>query len=331
MCVIISKRTPGRLDPDIITRALVYNPHGFGILMLDNGDVYKTMDMAEAADWLNSERPFVFHARLRTRGAVSMENAQPIMINEKSYLFHNGTVQTPRTWDKKASDSRFVAETLRTTPGHAWRNILSMTDSRFLWTYKKGGQIKSMVSGHWHKDKGVFYSKDNVLHGQLVAVYGTLRSGYGNSHLLNGADLMDTGTTQDRYRMTCQGIPYVLSEPHEDGHHLKVEVYNVSEKDMADLDRLEGHPEWYVRKKVPIHLACGITTDAWLYFNDTYDDGVYYEDYANYRQPDYPVNHNDVLPNPFTDDIMYDEAEGKYFNLDTGEYIEPDKNQLNLF
>lgn len=329
MCVIISKRLPGKLDDDIIAKSLIYNPHGFGILMLDNGEVHKTMDMSVAADWLTSERPFVFHARLRTVGNVDLSNVQPIMVREGNYLFHNGTVQTPRSWDKKASDSRFVAETLRGTPGRQWRNILSMTESRFLWTVVKDGRMQPLISGKWHRHDDVYYSKDNVLKGNLVAVYGTLRSGYGNNHLLYGSDLLDSGYTVEKLRMTCQGIPYVLSGEHEDGNNLKVEVYNVPDSDMADLDRLEGHPDWYVREKTKVHLDCGITVDAWLYFNNSFDDNTYYADYQDYRQPDRPKQYNNELPDPFTD-LMYDHEEGKYFNLDTGEYIENDPNQLNL-
>jgi len=331
MCVIISKRTQAKLDPAIAARAITFNPHGFGILMTDTGEVHKTMNLAEASNWLTSERPYVFHARLRTAGKISMDNVQPIMINEKAQLFHNGTVQTPRTWDKTCSDSRFVAETLRSTPGHAWRNILSMTDSRFLWTYKKDNVIKTMISGFWHKRNGIYYSKDNVLKGELVAVYGTLRSGYGNHGRMHESVLLDSGQTTEKYRMTCQGIPFVLSGEHEQGDHLKVEVYNVPEHRMADIDALEGHPNWYERRKVPITLDCGVQTEAWLYFNDEYDDGAYYRDFADYRQPDRPRSYNEEIPSIFDDDFMYDENEQKWFNLSTGEYFDTDPNQLDLF
>lgn len=332
MCVIISKRLPGKLDPDIAARAVLFNPHGFGIMLLDTGEVIKTMDITEAYEWLATERPYVFHARLRTAGKINKDNVQPIMINERSYLFHNGTVQTPRGWDKNASDSRFVAETLRSTPSRNWRNILTMTDSRFLWTHKgKDGVIKAMISGKWHVHQKTFYSKDNVLSGNFVAVYGTLRSGYGNNHLLSHAKRLDKGHTVDKLRMTCQGIPYVLSGASEEGYHVVVEVYNVADDDMHDLDRLEGHPNWYQRRKTKVRLDCGIEVEAWLYFNDTYDNGVYYEDYRMYRQPEAPITHNTDLPDPFTDDIIWDAEEQKYFNLDTQEYIEEDPNQLKMW
>ena len=44
------------------------------------------------------------------------------------------------------------------------------------------------------------------------------------------------------------------------------EVYEVSEKMLAALDELEGHPRWYRRALAPICLDNGIEIRAWTYF-----------------------------------------------------------------
>ena len=349
MCVIIVKKQPGKLDPDIAAQALCYNPHGFGIQTLDDGQVYRTMDIREAADWLTSERPFVFHSRLTTVGETNLENTHPVQVNEHNWLFHNGTVAVPHTWDTKKSDTRFVAETLRKTPWQSWKDILSLTSSRYVYTRQsKAGKWYVNRIGDWHEQDGVFYSKPNVLEKKhLVAVYGTLRKGFHNHHLMRSANLMDSGNTVDQYAMVAEGIPYVNSEARVDGHNIAVEVYAVDDQELMDMDRLENHPNWYTRKQVPILLDNGLTVNAWLYFNDTVDvEGMtFYKDFEHYRKPQAPsltryTIFDEIESEPegeFGYDFLWDDNEKMWFNLTTeqyltdGEYKRITNEQLSLF
>lgn len=349
MCVIIVKKQPGKLDPAIAAQALAINPHGFGIQTLDDGTVYHTMDIREAQDWLQSERPYVFHARLTTVGETSLENCHPVKVNEHNWLFHNGTVATPHTWDSKKSDTRFVADTLRKTPWQSWKDILSMTDSRFAYTRQsKAGKMYVNRVGEWHERDGVYYSKPNVLDKpHLVAVYGTLRKGFGNHGLLQSARLLDAGNTVDQYAMVCEGIPYVGSEVREDGNNIAVEVYAVDDETFARLDDLERHPEWYTRQEIPIVLDNGMVVNAWLYFNDTvnYEGMQFYKDFENYRTPVgrtvYRSSIFDELEEvngpDFGYDFLWDDNEKMWFNLTTEQYLtdaeykEMTNAQLSLF
>jgi gamma-glutamylcyclotransferase (GGCT)/AIG2-like uncharacterized protein YtfP len=352
MCVIIVKKGPTKLNEDIALQALSYNPDGFGIQMLDDGQVYKTMDIKEAQEWLASERPYIFHARLTTVGKTSLENVHPVQVNEHNWLFHNGTVQVPHTWDKTSSDTRFVADTLRKTPWQSWKDILSMTVSRFAYTRKsKAGKMYVNRIGDWHEKDKVYYSKSNVLDKpHLIAVYGTLRQGYHNHRLLNTATLVAAGNTLRDLRMVCEGIPYVLP-PEEDGvgYRIAVEVYAVDDKTLARVDALEGHPRWYVREKTPIVLDNGLSTEAWLYFNPvTKDSGKYYSDFAQYSKPkttslerysmfDEVEEQESYQPS----DFLWDENEKQWFNQgDDCYWSEEDKEaylelqlqpQLSLF
>lgn len=330
MCVIIIKNDQQRLDEAIIAKALSLNPDGFGIQLLDDGTIYRTMDMATAQEYLRTTRPFVAHARLTTAGHTNLENTHPVKINEYNWLFHNGTVCTPHTWDKTKSDTRFVADTLGSTSWRSWRNILEMTESRFCYTrVSKSGRYYVNRTGQWHKENEVLYSKANVLQGgsNLVAVYGTLRQGFSNHYLLNGGMLISAGHTNESYRMVCQGIPFVMSGHCHEGHPLYVEVYAVDDDMLQALDNLEGHPDWYVRKPTHISLGNGLQVTAQMYFNDQAEDtGVYFSNYADYVDPHTPTT---SIPFMFDekDDYLFDTDEGKYFDLNTGEYIDNPKQQ----
>lgn len=351
MCVIILKTSQQKLDDNIIAKALAFNPDGFGMQMLDTGTVHRTMDIQEAAEYLRSERPFIAHARLTTRGKTNLKNTHPFKIDDDNWLFHNGTVATPPKYPASKPDSQFVAETLATVPWKSWRGILSMSDSRFAWTRKtKSGKVFVNRTGTWFNRDGVFYSKNNVLsHKHLVAVYGTLRQGYGNHHLLYNAQFLESGYTVQEYPMVCTGIPYVREEPGK-GYPIRVEVYAVNDDQLKALDSLEGHPDWYYRKPTEIRLDNGLTVTADLYFNPAVNAGdKYYSDYEQYRkkerQPtlfdkvpmsnsriawDNPYEHDDsdLLTPSLNDDsdLIWDDNEQAYFNFVTGEYVYPSEH-----
>lgn len=116
-----------------------------------------------------------------------------------------------------------------------------------------------------------------------VAVYGTLKQGHGNhDHHLWDAYYLGSGVTADPYPLVVNGLPYLLDVKGK-GHNVEVEVYEVSNKELAQLDRLEGHPNWYRRVTIPIRLDSNPkkTITAWVYLmpNLQYDTGVYQSSY----------------------------------------------------
>lgn len=94
----------------------------------------------------------------------------------------------------------------------------------------------------------------------LLFVYGTLKKGFGNSVLLEGAPFVGE----------CQA-PGVMYRYSPTGHFpcvvegdLKVngEVYEVtSDEQWNRLDGLEGHPRWYERKIIDTPFG-----KAWIYY-----------------------------------------------------------------
>ena len=92
----------------------------------------------------------------------------------------------------------------------------------------------------------------------LVFVYGTLRQGEVNHHLLSGAEFCGEHVTRARYRMLHLGAyPGVV----EGGSTAIVgEIYRVDRKHFVHLDRLEAYPSLYNRKLIPSQWG-----RAWIY------------------------------------------------------------------
>lgn len=95
-------------------------------------------------------------------------------------------------------------------------------------------------------------SNDN----QLVAVYGTLKSGYGNHVLLSRS--IHLGDDLLRDISVTSGFPFAVKR---EGGQIFVEVYQVDNRTLARLDALEGHPNFYRRE-----LVSTVYGEAWLYF-----------------------------------------------------------------
>jgi len=119
------------------------------------------------------------------------------------------------------------------------------------------------------------------LHDILVAVYGTLKRGYGNHMLLADSVFIGDGYTEDKYPLVVRGsgLPFLV-DMKGTGKRVKVEVYLVDEPTLNRLDMLEGHPEWYKREKKPV-LVTGLDREGFSYHNAILEPWVYMapEDY----------------------------------------------------
>lgn len=111
---------------------------------------------------------------------------------------------------------------------------------------------------------------------QLVFVYGTLKRGQDNHHLLEKANYIGKAhTLQPKWQMFSLGaFPGVV----EGDKEIYGEVYQVGFNGMNSLDHLEGHPSFYERKLVDVGIYGGKKGDecvskAWMYIfkGDTTD------------------------------------------------------------
>jgi gamma-glutamylaminecyclotransferase len=97
-----------------------------------------------------------------------------------------------------------------------------------------------------------------------VFVYGTLKKGCPNHHLLNGSPLVATGATAKGYRMFAnQFFPMIVRD--RNGYKIHGEVYAVPTEVLSRLDALEGHPHHYNRDAVTIIAKDGTKIMAWVY------------------------------------------------------------------
>lgn len=102
--------------------------------------------------------------------------------------------------------------------------------------------------------------------GTQVAVYGSLRQGFGNHVLLEDEEnvfFCGEDDTAPEYTMrSLGGFPGI----YEGGDtSIKIEVYTVSNKVFQRLDMLEGYPRFYDRKMIDTKYG-----QAWIYFLKDY-------------------------------------------------------------
>lgn len=120
-----------------------------------------------------------------------------------------------------------------------------------------------------------------------LAVYGTLRSGWGNHGLISRGNTspVGKGKTVGFHTLTASGIPFVKKDGGD--HRVVVEVFEVNDQETLNrLDGLEGHPRWYRREVEQIEMEDGSIVDAWLYFNEEMAQTVITSgDYADYSRP----------------------------------------------
>lgn len=85
-------------------------------------------------------------------------------------------------------------------------------------------------------------------------VYGTLKQGYPNSHMLAHADFLGDFEVNCCKMYAGSFAPYLVCDTFANtesrASRVKGELYLVSDKHLTQLDRLEGHPTLYERMQL---------------------------------------------------------------------------------
>jgi gamma-glutamylcyclotransferase (GGCT)/AIG2-like uncharacterized protein YtfP len=262
MCVIIIKQNDKQMSSSILKTASKINPHGLGVVFLDNYEMKKFKSSEYKV--LKTKRPFIAHFRFKTKGVVSKANTHPFVCgnNTDELLMHNGTISGYGS--DKMTDSEQLAIELGNYPRRAWKKRLAKYDSRFVAINTRNRTFEIFNKHLFTRRNGVWYSKANVLQDNLVAVYGTLKRGEGNYHLLRSAEYLGRGKTAEKFPLVVSGLPYLYKESGV-GYNVEVDVFKVSDQRLARLDQLESHPKWYKREQVNI-LVKGKQLKCWVYF-----------------------------------------------------------------
>ncbi len=85
-----------------------------------------------------------------------------------------------------------------------------------------------------------------------VFVYGTLKRGFWNHHLLKGCEFIGAAATVPTYKMIENGFPVIMPDP--EGKPLAGEIYTVDDETLARLDQLEREGSSYDRKLIDVTL-----------------------------------------------------------------------------
>lgn len=288
MCVIIIKDNQTKINADIIKSSSRLNPDGLGVVWLDDYSVeyFKSYQYKV----LNTTRPFIAHFRYATVGKVNKENTHPFPCGENcdELLMMNGTIK--ELGDKNTCDTKVLADILGTLPRHTWKAELEKHFCRFVTINTKRKTYEVYNKDMWVENEGVMYSKGNVLQTNYVAVYGTLKLDHSNYYrYLSDSLWIGSGMTKDKYPLVIKGLPFLIDKKGL-GHNVIVDVFKVTDDTMVRLDRLEGHPHWYVRKQIPIQVA-GQTIKCWVYFNrnEQYKNEFFHKTYVQYSKPPVPM------------------------------------------
>lgn len=98
---------------------------------------------------------------------------------------------------------------------------------------------------------------------EIVFVYGTLRKNLPWHHLLKTSSFLGEGKTKEKFALYADNIPFVFEN--NKISNITGELYQVDSKILKILDSLEGHPNWYCRKKTTI-ISKDKEIESWLYF-----------------------------------------------------------------
>jgi gamma-glutamylcyclotransferase (GGCT)/AIG2-like uncharacterized protein YtfP len=310
MCVIIVKQKGLLLPKEVAKTSGRVNPHGLGVIWMDTFEI--SYHKSSEHKVLLTDRPFIAHFRYATVGAINKENTHPFQCNKHEWLMMNGTIHGKG--NKKESDSRVLARELGDKPRHTWRKELEQYECRFVTVNTRNRTYQIYNKELWVQRDGIWYSKANVLEEHLVAVYGTLKRGHANHYRhLTESKFIGKGVTKDKYPLIVRGLPYMIEEKGK-GHQVEVEVYKVDDDTFRDLDALEGHPNWYQRKRVPISMSKGKEVMAWVYFNPT-ESSKGHKLHKSYT-PIIPVYRPSVLPFWEPEQTIDDIPEDKEFVVD---------------
>lgn len=103
------------------------------------------------------------------------------------------------------------------------------------------------------KDKGVFSKEDEDFEVYLF-VYGSLKKGFENEHVLDKAKYISKATTVRKFAMyTSKGgeYPYLLKD--KPLNNIKGELYKIARKDLLNkIDIFEGSPDYYTRESIEV-------------------------------------------------------------------------------
>jgi len=118
------------------------------------------------------------------------------------------------------------------------------------------------------KDKGIFSKEDEYFKVYLF-VYGSLKKGFENEHVLDKAKYISKATTVRKFAMYISKggeYPYLLKD--KPLNNIQGELYKIARKDLLKkIDIFEGSPDYYTRESIEVKSrSFDINKRAFTYF-----------------------------------------------------------------
>jgi len=99
-----------------------------------------------------------------------------------------------------------------------------------------------------------------------IAVYGTLRKGFGNHRIIKDAEMLWKGEVEIPFEMiSLGGFPGLI--PSQEVKTISMEVYSVNDDEYESVECLEGYPDFY--QKAVISTPVG-EAEAYVLLNRRY-------------------------------------------------------------
>jgi gamma-glutamylaminecyclotransferase len=111
-----------------------------------------------------------------------------------------------------------------------------------------------------------------------VFVYGTLKRNKSNHWYLIESKYLGEYYTDNNYALYVRGLPYMVKE--DKGGGVLGELFEVDEFTLEQLDKLEGHPNFYRREEIWVYDATnGLNVKVYAYIMPNKVDGVKVKSY----------------------------------------------------
>lgn len=122
MCLIVFKPANKRFPFEYLQTIYDNNPHGFGMMWAENGELKVSRGLHDLKQIKNIIRSspksgVAYHFRYRSRGDINMDNVHPLEITPDAFLMHNGTFTRYKhvDYNKGRSDTHMFCDELRTS------------------------------------------------------------------------------------------------------------------------------------------------------------------------------------------------------------------------
>lgn len=229
MCIAIFKPAGKTIEKDRLAQCFKANPDGAGFMVAKNKELIILKGFFTFDEFWEAYQPYenevaAIHFRIRTHGAIDVENCHPFAINKSLGFIHNGII-SGFGLEKTSDTHHFNQMILKPLVNKYGNNILVNPSVKYLIESKIGYSKFVVLDRHgnhsiFNKDKGnwndeVWYS--NYSYKPYVAPVSNINYGGYTTGYKQSTSLVPTTTpTSKAFRTVKVGDLVVLLSPHYD-------------------------------------------------------------------------------------------------------------------